>query len=393
MPHSVGINIHFTDPLEGEMAMLAATGAKWIRMDFKWGQTERVRGVYDFSAYERLLSHLEKHDLRAVFIFDYGNKLYSDVSPATPESRAAYARWAAAAAQKFAGRGVLWEIWNEPNIGFWRPQPNPADYVALVKETATAARAVAPGEALIAPAIARFDWPFLEACFRLGMLDFLDAVSIHPYRNTVPETVSADYGRLREMIQKHGPKNRELPILSGEWGYTSQAKERSEAVQARFLTRQWLSNLASGVPLSIWYDWRDDGLDANERENRFGLVRHPHFPQRTPVFAAKPAYFAAQTFVDELNGFTFAQRIANANDAAKNDWILRFSRGSESVFAVWTTAHDASAPGFDKTLRPRVYKLPPNTKWRVVSHLGEELPPAQNEIALASAPLFLKIVG
>lgn len=34
-----------------------------------------------------------------------------------------FAHWAAAAAQHFRGRGILWEMYNEPNIRFWRPEP------------------------------------------------------------------------------------------------------------------------------------------------------------------------------------------------------------------------------------------------------------------------------
>ncbi len=48
-----------------------------------------------------------------------------------------------------------------------------------------------------------------------------------------------------------------------------------EETQAKLLARQWLSNLANDIPLSIWYDWRDDGPDPKEREHHFGMVRFP----------------------------------------------------------------------------------------------------------------------
>src|SRR4030095_10730234 len=99
IPECLGVNIHFTDPKPGEMEMLAAGGFKWVRMDFTWAATEREKGVYDFTAYDRLVAHLDKHKLRALFILDYGNKLYDpdSASPHTDESRAAFARCAAAA--------------------------------------------------------------------------------------------------------------------------------------------------------------------------------------------------------------------------------------------------------------------------------------------------------
>jgi len=54
VPEGLGVNIHFTDPKPGEMDMLSQGGFRWVRMDFAWDATERERGRYDFSAYDRL---------------------------------------------------------------------------------------------------------------------------------------------------------------------------------------------------------------------------------------------------------------------------------------------------------------------------------------------------
>src|SRR2546421_6530985 len=133
IPSGLGVNIHFTDPRPGEMEMLAAAGFRWVRMDFDWGSTEPRKGEYDFSSYEKLVQELGKHHLRAIFILDYVNRLYDKTeSPHTVDARQAYAAWAAAAAKHFAGRGILWEIYNEPNISpFWRPKANVSDYVEM----------------------------------------------------------------------------------------------------------------------------------------------------------------------------------------------------------------------------------------------------------------------
>ena len=53
IPGALGVNIHFTDPEPGELAMLAAAGFRWVRMDFVWQSTETGKGTYDFSAYDR----------------------------------------------------------------------------------------------------------------------------------------------------------------------------------------------------------------------------------------------------------------------------------------------------------------------------------------------------
>ena len=91
--------------------MIAGAGFRWIRMDFKWDLTEKKRGRYDFSPYDRLLSSLEQNGIQALFILDYGNSLYDDGAPPRgAQARQAFTRWAVAAATCWdasGGKGVM----------------------------------------------------------------------------------------------------------------------------------------------------------------------------------------------------------------------------------------------------------------------------------------------
>lgn len=314
LPQGVGVNIHFTRGHEKDLDLIAAAGFKFIRMDLGWSGIERDKGTYDWSAYDELMSNLDERGLRALFILDYSHPLYEETivsknpitgkedravaSPQRAESVAAFARWAAAAVEHFKGRRVLWEIWNEPNITFWRPKPDVRQYNALALATAQAIRRVDPQAAIIGPASSGFPWEFLESFLQSGILAYLDAVSVHPYRgyDKPPETAGDDYLRLREMIAKCAPEGKKnLPILSGEWGYASHNRGVSLETQAAFLARQQLVNLFHGVPLSIWYDWKNDGTDPAEREHHFGTVNYDLTP--------KPAYTAIQTLTHSWPGF------------------------------------------------------------------------------------------
>jgi hypothetical protein len=96
---------------------------------------------------------LEQHGVRPLLILDYGNPLYDDnLAPHTDEGRRAMAAWAAAAVAHFKGRGVMWEMWNEPNSLFWKPNVNVADYTRLALEVGEAIEAVAPDELYVGPA-------------------------------------------------------------------------------------------------------------------------------------------------------------------------------------------------------------------------------------------------
>jgi len=346
LPAGVGVNIHFNRGHERDLDLIEAAGFKFIRMDFVWSEIEQQQGVYDWSAYDELTANLDRRGLRAYYILDYSNPRYEEMaaakdpisgaeqkaeaSPQHPESVAAFARWAAAAAKHFQGRHVIWEIWNEPNISFWKPQPDVRQYTALALATLKAVRAADPQATMVAPATSELPWPFLESFLESGALEFLDGVSVHPYRppNRPPETAAADFQKLRALIETNAPPARKnsIPIISGEWGYSSNVQGVSPATQAAFIARQQLSNLWNGVPVSIWYDWKNDGDDPAENEHNFGAVR--------PDLAPKPAYTAIKTLTHELGGFSIAGR---QPAASADDFVLMLTNDAGAIkLAAWT---------------------------------------------------------
>jgi hypothetical protein len=374
IPDSLGTNIHFTDEKPGEARMMAEGGFRVVRMDLTWASTERQKGVYDFSAYDRLVKSLEGNKLKPYFILDYGNALYSPSSKGgpmteeadTPAFRAGFAKWAAAAVQRYKGRGILWEIWNEPNHdGFWKPKPDAQAYSRLALE---ASRAVAPAECILGPATSTIDMEFLEVCFQAGLLDFWDAVSVHPYRQSTPETVMPEYRLLRRLIDRHKPRGKAVPVLSGEWGYSSAWNDHDENRQGKYLPRQWLVNQVNGVPVSIWYDWHDDGEDPKEAEHNFGTTRHAHIANRATPYDPKPAYNAARTLYRQLDGFSFNKRLWTGRE---DEWVLLFTRGADVRLAAWSS--DAS-----KDATPRTVSLPASDgAFSVTGHLSESKPMLQ----------------
>ena len=346
LPAGVGVNIHFVTGREKDLDMIAAAGFKFVRMDFNWESIETSKGDYHWAGYDELLANLDKRGLRAILILDYSHPLYEEsvtspnpitgkphqttASPQHPDSIAAFARWAAAAAKHFAGRHVLWEIWNEPNGNFWSPKPNAEQYTELALATAKAIREAEPQAIIIGPASSGFPWKFLETFLKSGMLEYLDGVSVHPYRkpSKPPETAASDYEKLRELIDRNTPPGRKgrVPILSGEWGYSTCKRGVSLETQAAFAARQQLVNLLNGVPLSIWYDWQNDGTDPNENEHNFGTV----LPDLTP----KPAYLAIKTLTRELMGYRILRRLALPND--KDYALLCEDKAGYQKLAAWT---------------------------------------------------------
>ena len=363
VPDGLGVNIHFTGAPARDLDLLQAAGFRFIRMDFTWEGIERQKGVYNFEPYDQLTDALERRGIRALYILDYSNPLYEkDRSVRTEEGRQAFARFAATAAQRYAGRGIVWELWNEPNISFWQPQPSVNDYMVLAKAVFPAIRAADPRAFCVAPATSAIPLDFLESCFKKGLLQLVDAITVHPYRQQPPETVPDDILRLRALIARYRPDKPDLAILSGEWGYSSAWINFDEQRQGQYLPRQFLVNLSLGIPVSIWYYWHDDGADPKDPEHHFGTV--------TLDYAPKPAYVAMSRLVGALRGMHFVKRLESASD----DWLLLFTDGTKYTIAAWTTG-----PAHEIKLLP----------WRTLALSGEvqyaPIPPGARNILAEAA--------
>ncbi len=353
-PKGFAIACHGLDTKEKLEAAFAA-GFRVIRCGLLWHRIEKTLGVYDWSRVDGMAERYAKAGLKPIFVLDYSNPLYEPdkAAPRRDRSINAFVRWAAAATRRYRGRGIIWEIWNEPNLaGFWKPKPDRGAYTKLALATCRAIKNAAPGEVIIGPAAFGFPWKFLETLFRSGILECLDGVSVHPYRHSPPGTAVEEFAILRGLIDKYAPDDRtQVPIVVTEWGYHTTAKTGvSVEIQAsHFISTQLISQL-HGIPIVVWHRWNDfdkpDYWEAN-----FGLVGANGKP--------KPSLLAAKRIATVLAGFRIICRLAKGTS---NDFFLLLSnnQGARKVLA-WTLreAHivTLTLPAVGK--KPRPEKWPP----------------------------------
>ncbi len=253
----LGVNVEFYRDAHEQAEMIAAAGIRWVRVDLAWSAAETEPGRYDFRIWDRFLESFEPLGIRVLFILDYGNALYEGgFPPSTEAGRAAFASFAGASARHFRGRAA-WEIWNEPNLPeYWVGAPDPAAYVALARAAAAEIRRADPEAWILGPSLGgdRFDLPYLEATFEHGLLDVVDAVSVHPYGASQPEAASDFYADVRRLIGRYAPRSI-VPIVVSEWGY--RVEGLGPEGQADFLLRALAVNRKEGIPLTIWYNWQE----------------------------------------------------------------------------------------------------------------------------------------
>ena len=91
----------------------------------------------------------------------------------------------------------------------------------------------------------------------------------------------------------------------------------------------FLINIHQNVPVSIWYDWKNDGPDPNEREHNFGTVKGDLTP--------KTAYLAAKTLSTTLAGFSFERCLYLGPD---KDFGCLLKKDNIEALALWTTGDE-----------------------------------------------------
>ncbi|WP_394556915.1 cellulase family glycosylhydrolase [Priestia aryabhattai] len=334
---NLGINVHGSIT-ENDIKMIKEAGFHWVRLDLTWANIETEKGVYDFEkgGYDKIHDILVKNGIHPYYILDYSNPIYEqEKSIVTETGREAFKNFVKATIHRYKDNGAVWEIWNEPNSSdFWRPQPSYEEYFLLVEEVAPVIKKEDKSSIVVAPALNGINEDslhWLEATFKRGILRHIDAVSVHPYRQHHPETVVNDYAKVEQLIKEYSP--RDIPVISGEWGYSMEHTENrreGELKQASYATRVMLINSWRNIPVSIWYNFRNDGNNLNNSSNNFGTLWSDNEPKLT--------YRAIKNLSSILKGYHYTKKIENGQP---NDYIFKLSnKKGKEILVFWTSDTD-----------------------------------------------------
>lgn len=330
----LGVNVHFTSD-DPALDLARAAGFSFVRMDLGWQGVERTKGVYDFSALDGLVASLAARGMRLHLIVDYANTLYPAPGSASFGSTTvtAFANLTRATASHFAGKGVTYEIWNEPNLEAFWSKPNGAHYAALCKAAVEAVHQGDPSAKVSTAGIAGFDYAFLRAYLSAGGAQGADAIGVHPYRKGSPETLTDELVRMRSVVT--AALGRSVPIWDTEWGYSSTwfgdgHDATARETQARMTVRAILSAWASGFPFIVDYDLRDDGVDPRDAEHNFGLMANDN--------GDKPAIVAVRRLTTAARDRSF---VGTWDLAPSSLHAMRLDGANDTLAVVWTDTKGA----------------------------------------------------
>jgi hypothetical protein len=369
-------------------------GVGWIRIGqyenssdpTSWDWVEQKRGVFAVAPeVDDYVNSLVENNVKVQVQLMYGNPMYTGPSgkkpdqitpkpgsfhnddrsiesifwaPNTPDQIAAFVRYVKWMVNHFRGRIQYYALWNEQDIGYWNPRGVPEDYGRLLAAVAPAIHETDPNAKVIygGQADPVTDWAkrALDACNCASQIDIF---AYHTYpgygQNLNPESMdSGAYGpespaKLRDFVQNYPGIRKGIEFWDDEFNSIPSWLGSDESVQAKYVPRGMIYNLAAGVRTFVWL--LAAGVDGNEYDD-FGLI---HGLRNLPDdFTPRPVYYAIQntnalfsdTHLDPQIQLTASEIPALRRQGSVPYLQYGFrNKNGKAIIAYWMGAH--SVPG------------------------------------------------
>lgn len=286
-------------------------GISWVRWDVDWSYVQSVSSVdYNWADIDRVANTAKSYGIKSLAIITYAPIWAGDLkcvvgkhcSPADP---AVFAKFASTVASRYKGVISAYEIWNEQNLsGFWSPKPDVTKYSDVLKQAYIEIKKVDPEVLVLSGGLAAAADDsgsispiiFVKGLYYLNTKNYFDALALHPYTYPVSPDYIAQWNSWQQMyeikdimvskgdsskkiwITEYGAPTggpglmRDIDQLSFIYSsdYMSQTAQDSmikKTAEIFYQNRSWLGGF-------FWYSFRDEGVNVNDPENFFGILRN-----------------------------------------------------------------------------------------------------------------------
>lgn len=286
------------------------TGTTWSRYEIKWQSVMTSMNVYNgFGPHDINVNLLRGQDLAICCILDYGHSLVTGSPDWQSPPRTAYqiekwCQYAETTVARYKDQIKYWEIWNEPDIGFWpgdSQTQKAEEYTRLLKAAYPRIKAVDPTAQVIGLVLAGPGrTSFVNKVFADGGGPYMDlcsvhSYSIHPNYHTGGPNGPYNLAKFHDALEANGYGDMEIWITEYgatlEWANNDSIRSAGEpwaslygngqALQAEAIkwhVKYYLepnpSSLGWGnITKSLLHYWRDNGPGPYGLAERDGTLR------------------------------------------------------------------------------------------------------------------------
>jgi GH35 family endo-1,4-beta-xylanase len=324
---------------EIEIALSAASGARYIGLDFGWRRIEPEQDQYNWDETDKVVAMAKRYNLHLAPMLLYTPRWAStmhfaplDYHRTPPTDYDDYREFVYAVVNRYKphgdspltsdGYGITdWVIWNEPNVRSGQVSPAPGDfwigsleeYIQLLRAGYEGAHAADPtcnvlnggladvfweeGELDLVTSLERLYDPNGDGNTADGGRPFFDTLNIHTYQVGMPTATwyTERIEKVLRVMARFGDEDKPIWITETGYGTTRSSANDSpdiyidEATQADAAPMIYKTcSTYPQVERVFWWSLRDYHSNTSETnsamEAHYGLVR--------ANFAPKPAYLA-----------------------------------------------------------------------------------------------------
>ncbi|MDI6784730.1 MAG: hypothetical protein QME64_11640, partial [bacterium] len=248
-------------------------GIPWVRERIAWHVVEAKPGKFDWKQYQKVADTLSAEGIHICQIWHDSPAWANDTKTnlaLIADLRDVY-RFARIASAHFANQIQAWEVWNEPDVGFWSGL---ADRFAGVQKAAyLGIKDGNPNALVLNGALCIGVHPFAHNLFDCGVSDYLDIFNWHDY--AAPATYPTQLREYLRLLPEGNLKEKpswltEAGIPLREVDPTGLLTPDSQRKQCRWVPQSLIMSLVAGVQKTFYFvlpDYLENG-------NQFGAL-HP----------------------------------------------------------------------------------------------------------------------
>ena len=343
-------------------------GMKWIRCGagctaLDWGAIEKERGVFDWQAADAEVRGIIAEGASPLPILGYSPKWASSGPDGNypPADLRDWSDFVYRMVYRYKGKIKYWEVWNEPDIGFWKGTIE--QYSDLLKSAYVAAKRADPDCKIVFGGTAGVNLPFTERVYQNGGKYYFDVMAVHPYQwgdTFDDEWFVSQLRDLHLLMQKWGDGHKEIWLT--ELGWSTGDKGITEEVQARLLAQALITSQCmpeANVTKTFWFCIKDWGGPS------YGLLGDDG--------SRKPAFEAYKFVTRALEGAEYVARLPHP--------ALRchvFRRDGRLLLAAWSPGKESAS-----------LTLPDDIEWTLIRRFGGKEVKASEGIEVGPEPVII----
>jgi hypothetical protein len=304
--------------LNDQMNGMVANGVQSVRVAFNWAAAQPYSSwskvpfdkranftvseprPTDFSTTDEVVGDAAMHGLTVLPTILYAPGWDAKRSPASfaiPRRAAPYAQYAAELVGRYGPNGSfwtenpqipklpirMWQIWNEPNLSVYWPQPFARSYVGLLSAAHAAIKHADRGAKVVLGALTNRAWIAVDQIYKVrGARKLFDVASVNGFTATPADVIT--YLRLvRRALNRHHDRHKSL--LATELSWPSSQGQSPEKADFDTTEAGQASNIAGLLPrLGRWrgrlglagfyyYTWIGQEYRGAQEFNFAGLLK------------------------------------------------------------------------------------------------------------------------